>query len=801
MRYETRNLRPLSFMKKIFLFLAVVLGFVGSGISQEKFTLSGYIKDANSGETLPGATVGILELKKGVNANGYGFYSISLPKGQYQVKASYLGYETQIISLNLDQNKQLNIEMLPKSVSTKEIVIKDVRKDENVKSTEMGMHQLSMEGVKKLPVIMGEVDVLKSLQLLPGVNSAGEGQSGFYVRGGGPDQNLILLDEAVVYNTGHLFGFFSVFNGDAIKNVTLIKGTAPANYGGRLSSVVDVSMKEGNNKKYQVEGGIGLIASRLSIQGPILKNKASFMISARRTYIDALIKPFVNKQSSFSGSGYYFYDLNAKMNYTLSKKDRLFASGYFGRDVFTFKNKERTFNIKVPWGNRTGTLRWNHEFNNKLFMNTTLTYNDYDFTFNGEQEAFNIQLFSGIRDWSAKVDLDYYSKFNHNFKAGGIYTWHTFTPSTVSGQVGETELKPDQSFKKYAHEIGAYVLDEFDLGERIKVNAGMRYSQFIQMGPYTRYTFDQNDKKMDSLTYQRGDVAKSYGGFEPRLNIRFTVDGTSSIKAGLAKTYQYLHLVTNNGSTLPTDIWTPSTYFVRPQKAWQYSVGYFKNFADNKLETSVEVYYKDMQNLIEYREGYTPSSLRDVDYDFVFGRGYAYGAEFYINKTKGRWTGWISYTLAWTRRSFKDLNGGQDFWAKYDQRHNLSITSTYEVNKKWTISGVFVFGSGNRISLPTNLYMIDNQLLQQYDQLNNYSLPPYHRLDLAAIYTPKPESKKKLRGSWTFSIYNVYSRQNPYFMYLNLEGGLQSQQGVQIKVKQVSIFPIIPSITYNFKFN
>lgn len=785
---------------RIILFLVVTLLSKWS-LAEDKFTLSGYVKDATSGESLPGATVGLLELKKGVNANNYGFYSISVPKGNYQVKVSYLGYETQIISINLDKNTQLNIEMLPKNVTSKEIVIKDVRKDENVKSTEMGMHQLSMEAVKKLPVIMGEVDVLKSLQLLPGVSSAGEGQSGFYVRGGGPDQNLILLDEAVVYNTGHLFGFFSVFNGDAIKNVTLIKGTAPANYGGRLSSVVDVSMKEGNNKKYQVEGGIGLIASRLSIQGPILKNKASFMVSARRTYIDALVKPFVNKESTLSGSGYYFYDLNAKVNYVLSKKDRLYASGYFGKDVFTFKNKERTFNIEVPWGNSTATLRWNHEFSNKLFMNTTLTYNDYQFTFNAEQQDFNIQLYSGIRDWSGKVDLDYYSKFNHNFKFGGIYTWHTFTPSTVSGSAGGTELSPDQSFRKYAHEIGIYALDEFDLGERFKINAGIRYTQFMQAGPYTRYTFDLNDKKTDSISYGAGEIAKSYGGFEPRLNIRYTVDKNSSIKAGVAKTYQYLHLVTNNGSTLPTDIWSPSTYFVRPQEAWQYSIGYFKNFLDNKVETSVEVYYKDMKNLLEYREGYVPSSLRDIDYDFVFGRGYAYGAEFFVNKTKGRWTGWISYTLAWTRRIFKDLNNGLEYPAKFDQRHNISITSTYELNKKWTLSGVFVFGSGNRISLPTELYVIDNGLYQNYDQLNNYSLPPYHRMDLAAIYVPKPDSKKKWKGSWTFSIYNVYSRQNPYLVYLDTQGGLNTQNGVELKVKQVSIFPILPSITYNFKFN
>ncbi|MBK8329715.1 MAG: TonB-dependent receptor [Bacteroidetes bacterium] len=767
----------------------------------KKYTISGYVRDQSSGENLPAANVGVVELKRGVNTNNYGFFSISVPEGNYQLKVSYLGFETQLINLTIQKDIVLNVELLPKNLVQKEIIVKDIRKDNNVKSTEMGMHQLSMENVKKLPVIMGEVDVLKSLQLLPGVSSAGEGQSGFYVRGGGPDQNLILLDDAVVYNTGHLFGFFSVFNGDAIKNVTLIKGAAPANYGGRLSSVVDVTMKEGNNKKYQVEGGIGLIASRLSLQGPILKNKASFMVSARRTYIDALVKPFVRSTSTFKGSGYYFYDLNAKVNYIITKKDRLYLSGYLGKDVFTFKNTERTFDVNVPWGNKTGTLRWNHEFSNKLFLNTTLMYNDYNFTFAGGQENFKVKFYSGIRDWSGKFDFDYYSKFNHNFKFGGQYTYHTFTPSTVSGEASGVEFKPDQTFRKYAHEMGIYALDEFDIGKKIKVNMGIRYSQFLQVGPYKRYTFDQNNNKQDSTVYEAGDIAKSYGGPEPRLSIRYSLDETSSVKLSAAKTYQYLHLVTNNGSTLPTDIWSPSTYFVRPQKAWQYSAGVFKNFFENKVETSVEVYYKDMENLLEYRQGYVPSSLRDVDYDFVFGQGYAYGAEFFINKTKGRLTGWLAYTLSWTYRKFDQLNSGEKYFAKYDQRHNISFTTTYELNKKWTLSGVFVFGSGNRVTLPTSLYTINNQVYQEYSKLNNYSLPPYHRLDLAAIYTPKAASTKKLKGSWTFSIYNVYSRQNPYLVYLDVQGGIGNTNGVELKVKQVSIFPILPSITYNFKFN
>jgi len=494
---------------------------------------------------------------------------------------------------------------------------------------------------------------------LPGVQSAGEGNSGFYVRGGGPDQNLILLDNAVVYNPGHLFGFFSVFNADALKNVTLIKGGMPANYGGRLSSVLDVSMKDGNKKEYHAEGGIGLVASRLTLEGPIVKDKSSFMISGRRTYIDALMQPFLKGQSK--GSGYYFYDLNLKANYTLGQKDRIYLSGYLGKDVFSFKSQEGTFNAHIPWGNTTGTLRWNHQFGPKLFLNTTAVYNNYKFAFNGEQNDFDIKFFSEIRDWNGKFDFDYYPSPKHHIRFGGNYTYHTFTPNQVSGQSGTDEFQPDNSLKKYAHEAGVYVLDEFDISPKIKINAGLRYSWFGQIGPYTQYTLDENGNKLDSSTYAPGQLVKSYGGLEPRLNVRFKLNENSSLKASVTKTYQYLHLVSNNGSTLPTDIWMPSTAIVKPQASWQYAAGYFRNFLDNALETSVEIYYKDMQNQAEYRSGYTPTTFRDPELDLVFGKGYAYGAEFFIHKTKGKFTGWIGYTLSWSWRKFKDLNEGERF--------------------------------------------------------------------------------------------------------------------------------------------
>ncbi len=780
------------------LVIAVCLLFISTFALAQKKTLSGYMRDAESSESLVAATVYIKEAGIAATTNNYGFYSISVPPGKYTVIYSYVGYATMALTMDLTESVSYTAEMQNKT-TMKEVEVTTQRKDENVKNTEMGTVTLSIDKIKQLPVLFGEVDILKTLQLMPGVQSAGEGNSGFYVRGGGPDQNLILLDDAVVYNTGHLFGFFSVFNSDALKNTTLIKGSMPANYGGRLSSVVDVSMKEGNLKEYHAEGGIGLIASRLTLEGPIVKDKGSFMISGRRTYIDILTKPFAS--GSLKGSGYYFYDANLKANYKISKKDRVYLSGYFGRDKFTFASASQSFKAKIPWGNSTATLRWNHLFSDRLFVNTTVVYNDYKFAFIGEQNDFSIKLASGIRDYNAKMDFDYFTPFNHHIKFGGAYTWHKFTPSQVSGKSDTVEFHPENVSDKYAHEAALYVLDEFDPLPWLKVNVGLRYSLFAQAGPYWKYTYDPYSdftKKTDSTYYGPGKIVKTYGGFEPRLNLRFALNASSSIKASVVRSNQYIHLITNNGTTLPTDTWVPSTYLVQPQQSWQYSLGYFKNLFDNSLETSVEVYYKKMHHQIEFREGYTPSSIRDQELDYVFGTGEAYGAEFFINKTKGKFTGWIGYTLSWTYRTFPDLNNGNPFPAKYDRRHDLSVVATYARNKKWTYSAVFVFGSGNAITLPTNYYFINNTLVQQYSNVNAYRLFPYHRLDISAVYTPQHKKPRKWQGSWAFSIYNVYNRHNPYFLYVDTEGN--ASQGINAKVMQVSIFPILPSITYNFKF-
>lgn len=792
-------------LQKLFTLLVLTIAYT-TAFAQTKFTLNGYIRDSLSGESVIGATIAVNGQSKGVASNQYGFYSITLDQGKYIISITHVSYQTKIIEVNLNLNLNLNPDLVPRSATSEAVIVYSRRRDANVKNAQMGKIDLSIEKIKNIPAFMGEIDILKAIQLLPGVRNAGEGNAGFYVRGGGPDQNLIMLDDAVVYNTGHLFGFFSIFNPDAIKNVSLIKGGMPAQYGGRISSVLDVAMKDGNMNKFQTEGGIGLIASRFSLQGPIKKDKASFIISARRTYIDVLVKPFVPKSSAFYGSGYFFYDLNAKMNYRFSEKDRLFLSGYFGRDVFDFNNAKRSFNSNIPWGNSTATLRWNHVFDRRLFANTTVVYNDYKFKFSAAQHDFALSLSSGIRDGNAKVDFDYYPAPQHKLKFGGLYTYHKFIPNVVNGHSDSIIFKPNNEGTKYANETALYIQDDWELSDKIKINYGLRYSTFTQIGPYTKYIRDANRNKIDSTMYKSFEAIKTYGGFEPRLTIRYAINDETSVKAAIARNYQYIHLVSNSANTLPTDLWVPSTYIVKPQLAWQYSAGLFKNFKDNMYEGSLELYYKNMQNQIEYKEGYTPS-LSDPEDEFVFGRGWSYGSEFFVNKTKGRLTGWAGYTLSWTWRKFSQLNDGQKYPAKFDRRHDMSIVANYEYNKKWKFGAVFVYGTGNATSLPERFYIINGVLTQEYSRINQYRLPSYHRLDLAATLTPQQKKKNlpaagrhgKIESYWVFSIYNVYSRLNPYFIYFDQTGSPYNGT-LKVEARQVSLFPILPAVTWNFKF-
>ncbi|MFM8591596.1 MAG: TonB-dependent receptor [Sphingomonadales bacterium] len=777
---------------------AIVFSVCFMATGQERFTLNGYIKDSLTGEVVAGASIKINGQSRGILSNQFGFYSLTLSPGTYVLSFSHISYQVQSLSLSLATNQTRNIDLVPRSAAIQEVVVFSKKRDGNITAAQLGKIDLSVGQIKSLPVLLGEVDILKTIQLLPGVRNAGEGNAGFYVRGGGPDQNLILLDDAVVYNTGHLFGFFSIFNGDAIRNLTLIKGGMPAQYGGRLSSVLDVSMKEGNANDYQFDGGIGLIASRFAAQGPVEKGKSSFILSGRRTYIDALVTPFVSKNSSFYGSGYYFYDLNAKFNHRFSKKDRLFISGYFGRDVFDFNNNKRSFSTNIPWGNATATVRWNHVFGPRLFSNTTAVFNNYRFQFSARQDNFSVGLNSGIRDGSIKSDFDYYPLPGHKLKFGVLATHHRFLPNVASGQQDSVVFAPNNESAKYAVETALYLQDDWELNDRWQINYGVRYSRFSQVGPFTRYERDAFGNKIDSTLYGELTPVISYGGFEPRISFRYAVRQDLSFKASASRNIQYIHLVSNAGTTLPTDLWVPSTYRVSPQRSWLYAAGVFKNFMDNALETSVEVYYKDMQNQIEYREGYTPS-ISDPESEFVFGRGWSYGAEWFINKVRGQLTGWVGYTLSWTWRKFPDLNEGKKYPARFDRRHDLSVVGNYTLTKKWKMGAVFVYGTGNAITLPERFYVMNGVLNQEYSRINQYRMRSYHRMDVSMIYTPVPKKLRMVKSSWVFSIYNLYSRFNPYFIYFDQEGTIAGGD-LKVSAKQVSLFPVLPSVTWNFSF-
>ena len=765
--------------------------------AQSNYTLSGYIQDESSGENLIGVSIYEKESFKGTASNEYGFYSLTLPKGNYKIVYSFIGFKSFIKSVNLNQNLRLNVSLNNNAIVTEEIEVTGERQDKNVNSSSMSQAKLEVQNIKQLPVILGEVDVLKSAQLLPGIQSGGEGNSGLYVRGGGPDQNLILLDEAVVYNAAHLFGFFSVFNADAIKDINIIKGGMPAEYGGRLSSVLDITMKDGNNKKYQAEGGIGLLSSRLTLQGPIEKNKSSFIVSGRRTYIDVLSKPFMSEDNAFSGSGYYFYDLTTKINYRISDKDRLYLSGYFGRDVFSFSNSDNGIGIEIPWGNATTSLRWNHLFNDKLFMNTSLIFSDYRFEFNIAQQEFELKIFSGINDWNTKIDFLYQPNQRHTIKFGSNYTYHEFTPGNASGRSGEVVFEPDEIFKQYSNEGALYISDDFEASDVLKIHAGLRYSSFQHSGYISFRDYIKND-----LTGSNDN----YNHIEPRLTFRYKLNPTSSIKGAYTQNYQYIHLASTSSVSLPTDLWVPSSAGIKPKFSDQYALGYFKNFKDNMFEASIEAYYKEMSNLIEYKEGVLPEDNTNSSSDdaFVFGDGDSYGIEVLVKKNKGRTTGWIGYTLSKTTRYFDEINNGISFPAKYDRRHDLSITATHKLNNKWTLSSVFVYATGNSITLPTERYIIGSNVYTEFTSRNGFRMEPYHRLDLGATYTPN-EKNKRFKSSWNFSIYNVYSRKNPYFIYFDLESTTGENGNIQDgnltpKAYQVSIFPILPSVTWNFNF-
>ncbi|HBG70654.1 MAG: TonB-dependent receptor [Bacteroidetes bacterium GWF2_43_63] len=787
-------------MKYILVFLLILASLTGFA---QKFTISGHVKDSASGESLIGASVYLKELMKGGTTNTYGFYSITADAGNYTLVGSFIGYKDFRKNIALNKNIVLDIELSSHVITTKEVVITGDRPDENLQNTDMGTFNMPVEKIKSIPVLFGEVDILKTITLTPGVQSGGEGNSAFYVRGGGPDQNLVLLDEAVVYNASHLFGFFSVFNADALQHVELTKSGMPSNYGGRLASVLDVSMKDGNLKKYHVDGGIGLISSRLTVQGPIKKDTSSFIISGRRTYADLVMKPFIKKTSDFKHTGYYFYDLNAKINYKISDKDRIFASAYFGRDLFNMDIKDDDLKMKMYWGNGTVTARWNHLFSQKLFSNASFIFSDYRFEFGTTMDMYDISLLSGINDYNARLDFTYLPASSHVIKFGADYIFHVFTPNNASARSGDVDLIVGDAVKLYSHEAALYLNDEFSIGKKFKFNIGLRGSFFAHVGPFDRFIKDSiTDQIVDTIKYGNGEMVKPYWHLEPRASARFILNPKSSLKASFTQNYQYIHLASPTTVSMPTDVWFPSTELVKPQFGTQYSLGYYRNFDDNLIETSVEVYYKEMKNQIEYAEGalIEDNVNNNTDNNFVFGTGTAYGIEFFVNKKFGSTTGWVGYTLARSSRQFDDINNGDVFSAKYDRRHDISVVVTHSLNEKLTLSAVWVYATGNCATMPVSRYIIGGNVVSEYGPRNGFRMPAYHRADVSLTWYPKSKKKtRKIEESWNFSIYNLYNRKNPYFIFFDVEGDILAGSAA-ITAKQVSIFSILPSVTWNFKF-
>ena len=771
-------------MKKGFLLAVTLFTFLFS-FAQQKFTLSGTVRDQKTGETLIGATIVLTgNGTYSVISNGYGFYSITAPKNNYHLSAGFSGYELDTASISLFQSVIKNINLKPQATRLQEIVI-SAKQQNDITKTLPGMQRISMNEIKNVPVLFGEKDILKTIQLLPGIKTAGEGSSGFFVRGGGADQNLILLDEATVYNASHLLGFFSTFNSDAIKDVTIYKGDMPAQYGGRLSSLLDIKMKDGNDKNYKVSGGIGLISSRINVEGPIVKNKGSFMISARRTYADLFLK--LSHDSNVNQSIIYFYDLNAKANYQINQNNRIYLSGYFGKDVLGYGHQ-----FGIQWGNSTATLRWNHIFNNKLFSNTSFIFSNYNYNISINQTTNNLTILSRIKDLSLKEDLQYFVGNKHTINFGFNFTHHAFTPGnfkTSATSSYNSLILPD----KYAFDGAMYVAEEWNLNDKIKINSGLRLSAFDMVGPGDFYTYDSSGNIASTKTYAAGKTVASYLNLQPRLAANYQLNTFSSVKVSYSRNVQNLHLLSNSTGSNPTDLWIPSSNNVKPEIADQVSAGYYRNFSES-YAFSAEIYFKNLQNQIDYKNGAQLVANQLVESQLVYGKGRAYGIEFYFTKKIGKLTGWLSYTLSRTERQINGVNNYSWYPATQDQTHNLAIVAVYQLSKKWTISSDFVFNTGNAVTWPSGKYDIDGRTVFYYTERNGYRMPSNNRLDLSA--TLEGKKTKKIESSWTFSLYNAYGRENPYFIQFQDDpGNPQKTQAVQY-----SLFRWVPSITYNFKF-
>lgn len=771
--------------------------------AQETVTLSGYIKDASSGETLIGATAYLFENGAGATSNEYGYYSITVPPGQYQVEYAYLGFNTTNQTLSLTQDIKNDVELTEEASKLEEVIITAEAEDKNVTQVEMSVNKLDIGTIKKMPSLLGEVEIIRSIQLLPGVSSVGEGATGFNVRGGSIDQNLVLLDEAPVFNSSHLFGFFSVFNPDAVKDVKLYKGGIPSRYGGRVASILDVRMKEGNSKQLAVNGGVGLIFSRLSVEAPIVKDKSSFIIAGRRSYADILASPFLG--DDLGDTKLFFYDLTLKTNYIFSERDRLFLSGYLGRDRFQFGAA-----AGFSWGNQTATLRWNHLFNDRLFSNLTFYFSDYDYSISFGEDSFDrFDWDASIMNYSVKPEFTFFANPKNLVKFGGQGIIYRFISGNAVG-VSEGVIRDISIPDRYAVESALFIENEQELTSRLSLNYGLRWSFFNFTGEGFAFTFGESEdgerRPVESQTFfNQWESIQTYSNLEPRFSAKYQLNKTSSLKASYNRTAQYIQLVSNTTASTPLDIWTPATNNIQPLVADQVALGLFKNFADNTYELSTEVYYKTVDNLVDYIDGADLLLNPFIEGDLLEGDNRAYGLEFLLKKNKGKFTGWLSYTLARTENRVNGINNNEWYPTRFDQTHNFSLTGFYEFNNKWSVSSTFAYITGTPTTFPTSRFEQQGYIVLHdgNEGRNNVRIPDYHRWDIGATRKSRPKRNGKWQGEWVFSIYNVYSRRNAFSIFFQpTEDRPDPAQPIETEAIRLSVIGnFIPSVSYNFKFN
>jgi hypothetical protein len=781
-------------MKKNLLFcvLIILLNFPAmalAGLPEQRATLKGHIRDARDGEDLIGASIYVQELRTGTTTNVYGFYSLSLPTGEYTLSVTFVGYQTLSKSITLLENTVLNLELEPESRYLEEVVVTGERPDQNVAGVRMSTNNLRMETVRSLPAFMGEVDVIKSLVLLPGVSAGGEGSTGLFVRGGGVDQNLILLDEATVYNASHLMGFFSVFNPDAIKDVQVYKGGIPAHYGGRLSSVIDIRMKDGNSRRFSGTGGIGSISSRLTLEGPIQRDVSSFVLSGRRTYADLFLP--LAPDTNVRNSRLYFYDLNAKANYRFGERDRLFFSSYSGRDILRVADE-----FHLGWGNTTATLRWNHIFNSKIFSNFTLLYSNFDYMMGLRNDVNSFDWTSHIEDIALKADFTWYPAPEHTVRFGMQSMKHGFNLGLIRG-VGEGTAVNDYGLPmSHALEHAIYLSNEHNVSEALALEYGMRYSLFQNIGPGTVYQINEQYQVTDTLTYARGEIFHYAHGLEPRLGLRYSLGNTQSVKASYNRTRQYMQQTNTASAGSPLDIWFPGSPNVKPQVADQWALGYFRNFRNNMFEVSLEGYYKDMRNQLDFRDHAEILLNPQLEADLRSGKAWSYGLEFMLNKTRGDFTGWLSYTWSRAWQQIEGINNGNRYPAFFDRPHDISLVLAYDLSERINIAANWVYHTGRPVTLPVGRYEYGGVIVPVYSDRNASRIPDYHRLDLSLTLDSRIRPGRNWQGSWNFSVYNAYFRKNVWaYTFRPTE-----QNSRETQAYMTYLFGIVPSVTYNFKF-